>query len=277
MLKNSDIAFEGMVDRNFPNNISSAKEIVPLLVKAINPKSVTDVGCGMGQWLYIFNKNGVKNIKGIDGNWLKDKNILLEKEQIIYHDLENCSGLKIEKSDLAVSLEVAEHISEQQANNFVDFLVSIADVVYFSAATPYSGGVHHVNEKWQMYWIRKFAKRGYKAIDYIRPKIWNNRKVCYFYKEESFIFVKEAALDKYPILKNYVQEPIFDLVHPVHFTDQVIKPTHEWSYLLEIQRRLLISYKQKVQNEFFRCRRYCNHEKKILNGLYKCYKNWTYK
>ena len=57
-MKNSDINFIGMIDKNVPNNRSSAKEIVPLLVKAIKPLSVVDVGCGMGQWLDIFEKKG---------------------------------------------------------------------------------------------------------------------------------------------------------------------------------------------------------------------------
>lgn len=250
-MKNSDINFVGMIDKNVPNNSSSAKEIVPLLVKAIRPFSVVDVGCGMGQWLDTFEKNGgVEKIKGIDGSWLRDMRPIINEKDIIYHNLENTQGLKMEKYDLAVSLEVAEHISLQHADGFVDFLTSISDIIYFSAATPNSGGQHHVNEKWQTYWIRKFAKRGYKVIDYIRPQIWNNKRVCYFYKEESFLFVKKEVLYKYPILLDYIQQPIYDLIHPVHFIDQVIKPSHEWSYLLDMQKRLLVSYKQKIIDEW---------------------------
>lgn len=37
-----------MIDKNVPNNSSSAKEIVPLLVKAIRPFSVVDVAWGSG-------------------------------------------------------------------------------------------------------------------------------------------------------------------------------------------------------------------------------------
>ena len=152
------------------------------------------------------------------------------------------------KYDLAICLEMAEHVSEGQSAHIVDILTQAADVVYFSGATPFSGGVHHVNERWQTYWINKFKKRGFKVIDCLRPRLWYEKQCCYFYAQESFVFVREDKLSNYEKLCDYVQEPIYDCVHPELFVNQVVKPSHDWEYLISIQKRLLRSFWTKFMN-----------------------------
>ena len=46
---------------------------------------------------------------------------------------------------LAQSFEVAKHLDQQYALKFVKLLTSCADIVLFSAAIPYQGGVCHIN------------------------------------------------------------------------------------------------------------------------------------
>ena len=41
---------------NNHHNTQSADIIVPYIIELLNPKSVVDVGCGLGQWLYVFKK-----------------------------------------------------------------------------------------------------------------------------------------------------------------------------------------------------------------------------
>ena len=96
--------------------------------------------------------------------------------------------------DLAISLEVAEHIPESSAEQFVTTLVSLAPVVLFSAAIPGQGGASHVNEQWQNYWALLFRDKGYFTVDWLRPLIWNNPKVAYYYSQNSLLFLtKEVA------------------------------------------------------------------------------------
>lgn len=57
------------------HNLISPRVIVPQLVKIINPKSVIDVGCGIGTFLKVFKENGIDDIYGLDGKWT-DKNLL---------------------------------------------------------------------------------------------------------------------------------------------------------------------------------------------------------
>ena len=47
----------------------SARVTVPLVIDAISPRSVVDVGCGLGAWLAVFREHGVDDLLGYDGPW----------------------------------------------------------------------------------------------------------------------------------------------------------------------------------------------------------------
>ncbi len=79
-----------------------------------------------------------------------------------FHPLENWHGGG--PFDLVSCVEVAEHIPAEQADTLVDAICSRASRwVYFSAAAPGQGGVGHVNEQPQGYWIEKFQARGWRV------------------------------------------------------------------------------------------------------------------
>ena len=54
----------------------SARVTVPLVIDAISPRSVVDVGCGLGAWLAVFKEHGVDDLLGYDGPWV-DRSLLL--------------------------------------------------------------------------------------------------------------------------------------------------------------------------------------------------------
>lgn len=119
--------------------------------------------------------------------------------------------------DLAVSLEVGEHLPDSAADTFVHTLTSAAPVVLFSAAIPLQGGTHHVNEQWPDYWAKKFSARGFVPVDAIRRHIWEDKKVSFFYAQNMFLFVKKEALSDYPKLQAEIEAghgQAFPLVHP---------------------------------------------------------------
>lgn len=100
------------------------------------------------------------------------------------HDL--TTSLKSDRLfDLVMSLEVAEHLDAKYAETFVDSLTNFGPVILFSAAVPFQGGEHHVNEQWPSYWEELFAKKGYVAVDAIRKHIWQNPEVEWWYAQKS--------------------------------------------------------------------------------------------
>lgn len=174
------------------HNLDSPNEIVPEVIKIINPKSVVDVGCGTGTFLHCFKNNGVDHILGLDGKWA-NKDLLFKHitpSEFKEVNLEEKIQVK-EKFDLVVSLEVAEHLSEKSADLFVDNLVNLAGnngVILFSAAIPGQGGQNHINEQWLTYWEDKFSNHGYELKDVLRPVFWNNKKVFWWYKQNMVFF-----------------------------------------------------------------------------------------
>lgn len=65
-----------------------------------------------------------------------------------------------EPFDLALCLEVAEHIPEQLAPRLIDFLSQVAPTVVFSHATEGQGGHFHLNEQPWSYWDELFKGCG---------------------------------------------------------------------------------------------------------------------
>ncbi len=173
----------------------SANAIVPFLIDAIEPTSVVDVGCGIGTWLATFKRHGVATVVGFDGPCVRPDELLISLDEFIATDL--CKPLPIvRRFDLATSFEVAEHLPEAVAAQFVSSLTKLAPVVAFSAAIPFQGGTGHVNEQWPSYWAAVFAELGYVALDVVRPLVWCNPDVEYSYAQNMLLFVDESGVDR---------------------------------------------------------------------------------
>ena len=186
---------------------TSPSVLVPVIIKLFTPESLIDVGCGIGNWLKEFEKNNVKDLFGIDGTHLDKSLFLLETDKLSLIDLEKPFTLK-RKFDVAISLEVAEHLNEIAADNFVKSLCSLSEIVVFSAAVPGQGGQNHINEQWPSYWKKKFESNGYFFNDIIRPIIWSNEKVRVWYKQNIFVATKN------PLSQNAANDRIVDMLHP---------------------------------------------------------------
>ena len=171
------------------HNTNAANEIVPDLINKFKPKSVVDVGCGIGSWLNIFNKNGISDFVGIDGDYLDRDLLMIDSNKFLTADL--CKPFRSEKKfDLVLSLEVAEHLPEMSAEDFVKTLTDLGDIIIFSAAIPGQGGQNHLNEQFPEYWQAKFSNYGFEVTEYYSPKFWNNNKIEWWYRQNIFIYEK---------------------------------------------------------------------------------------
>ena len=185
----------------------SAQAFAAVAVAALSPGSVIDVGCGIGTWLCAFADLGVPTLVGVDGDYVRPGQLLIPAGQFVPHDLTQPLHLPDrfpEQFDLAVSMEVAEHLPEEHAAAFVQTLTSLAPVVMFSAAIPHQGGTDHVNEQWQTYWAVRFAEQGYAAVDYLRPRLWNAPEVAFYYAQNALLYVRHDRLEDLPDLVPYV-------------------------------------------------------------------------
>ncbi|MGP0085675.1 MAG: methyltransferase domain-containing protein [Steroidobacteraceae bacterium] len=179
----------------------SARRLLPHVLRMFAPGSVVDIGCGVGTWLSVFRELGVPRTLGIDGPYVDASQLMIDHEMFRSHNLSTALRLD-EKFDLAVSLEVAEHIPVENAQTFVDTLTALAPLLLFSAAIPFQGGDNHVNEQWPEYWIERFAERNYVAYDCIRPLVWDDPSVAYYYAQNAFIYVHRDRIPYYPALSS---------------------------------------------------------------------------
>jgi SAM-dependent methyltransferase len=178
----------------------SATVVVPHIMKLFAPVSVVDVGCGIGTWLRAFVDAGLTQVLGVDGPHVETASLRIAPEQFRPHDL-RAPLPDLGRFDLAVSVEVAEHLPAASAAGFVADLTRLAAVVVFSAAVPGQGGADHVNEQWPEYWEALFQAHGYVQLDPLRPLVWHAPRVQWWYRQNLFVYVASKYLEENDELK----------------------------------------------------------------------------
>jgi len=188
----------------------SASVVVPIIVEVFHPHSVVDFGCGLGDWLGEFRRHGVLNIFGYDGAWATGADSRIDPDNFCAVDLNHIVPLN-KRYDLAISLEVAEHLTPDGGERLVQALSLCSDIVLFSAAIPQQGGYMHINEQYQSYWVRKFVERDFLVFDIIRPRIWHDERVCWWYRQNILPFATRLAAKRFGLTLAPVMS---DVVHP---------------------------------------------------------------
>lgn len=212
-------------DRDYQRTRLSAEAVTTIVSNTFanagaSLRSVIDIGCGRGVWLVEFAARGVQQTLGRDGPWVNNPRLLIAPEHFVETDLSKPFTMS-ERFDLAMSLEVAEHIDELGAETFVDNLVQLSDTIMFSAAIAGQGGQHHVNEQPLSYWVQKFAQRGYRPVDALRPHIWNNQDICWWYRQNLVFFCRDSSPHLAALERYRDQAPaILDLAHPQGFKEK---------------------------------------------------------
>jgi len=180
----------------------SAAVVVPLVLSRVPVNSVVDVGCGIGPWAAEFLAQGVPDVWGIDGDYVDRAQLRIPAERFAARDLSK--PLQFDRAfDLAVCLEVGEHLPKSRAAGLVADLTSLTPCVLFSAAVPRQGGAHHINEQYVPYWVDLFAKQGYEGVDPIRPWILGNDAVEWWYQQNIVMF----AAPNHPLLAKGFPKP----------------------------------------------------------------------
>jgi len=186
----------------------AADAIIPLALRATAAHSVVDVGCGVGAWLAVCAANGIGDYVGIDGYHVDSDLLQIPTERFRIADLRKPVTFD-RQFDLALSVEVAEHLPPAHGPAFVKQLTDAAAAVLFSAAIPGQTGPGHINERWQSYWAGLFATHEYFPVDAIRPEIWQRDDVAFWYRQNVILYLRR---DRLPV--DYAPPPILDVVHP---------------------------------------------------------------
>ena len=161
--------------------------------------SIIDVGCATGEFVQEFQNRKIFAY-GIEGS-SQALDFIPEriKEDVHIFDLRTqiTASFLNAKLNVALCLEVAEHIEPEYSDIFVQNLCNLSNYIIISAAPPGQKGHYHVNCKDPGYWEMKFSDFGY-----VRQKgdelIWKNclepfkrKKGLNAYYANTLIFKKE--------------------------------------------------------------------------------------
>lgn len=166
--------------------------IVKIILEQHQVSSVLDVGCGTGVWLKEFLSHNVKDVYGVDGVPIKNREFEVSTSLFSCVDLRSQWNLH-RHFDLAICLEVAEHLPLESAPDFIRSLCTHSNLIVFSAACPHQEGQGHINCQWPSYWQQLFNMNSYLCADSLRPFIWDQEFPEYWYKQNIFVAMRDPA------------------------------------------------------------------------------------
>lgn len=191
-----------------------------------HPRSVVDIGAGTGLYLKTFLDAGA-DVLAIDNDPIVLQYATIPRELIRIEDVLS-PGYEIQKHDLALCVEVAEHIPESGATALFDVLCASSDLIAFSAAVPGQPGQGHINCQPKWYWLDKFAARDFypdeEARLWIISQIIAHAKHWLLWLTDNLVIVRRANRPKF-------RHHLLGLAHlPMHpeftncgFTQAVLK------------------------------------------------------
>ena len=195
------------------HTVEGASRALAKILGDYDIQSIIDFGCGEGMWLKSAYDLGIYDITGVDGFAVASSRLLFPKEKFILCDFNEEIDLG-RKYDVALCLEVGEHLSAESAHCLVQSLSRHADLIIFSAACPEQIGQHHVNCQWPSYWQYHFNRCGYICEDSIREKIWEDDKIEWWYRQNLFVARRDPK-------RAGSESRIRALIHPDHFLTKI--------------------------------------------------------
>ena len=166
---------------------SSAPFIANYIYHSFKPSTVVDIGCGTGEILKVLTALGGIECLGVEGPWIDSYQEHFSKIQLA--DLREFVPLG-KKFDVAICLEVAEHLEERFASTLVSTLTESSDIILFSAAIPGQSGTEHINLQYPEYWAKHFWDKGFALYLDPRENFLKNFNIAPWYQQNTLVYRK---------------------------------------------------------------------------------------
>lgn len=181
--------FEGH-DAGRDRRIANGRMLAGVIYPIFKPKSVIDLGCGLGFFLSGMQSHG-SMVLAVDNDWVKDLQTAVPLDTYTFHDL-NTPFKSSKRYALATSFEVAEHLEPARSEPLVKELCALSDRVVFGAAIPRQGGKGHINLRWQSEWAEMFAAEGYDCYDAVRPAMVDQPESYFWFRQNALVYIKRG-------------------------------------------------------------------------------------
>jgi SAM-dependent methyltransferase len=219
--------------------------VVQVAFDGASPMSVLDVGCGPGVWLAECLRIGVKEVVGVDGDYVPRNTLAIPAGAFRAIDISQPFDLG-QHFHLVLCLEVAEHVPEAHSDTLIDNLCRHGDLIMFSAAIPGQGGEFHVNEQPYEYWRTKFTARGYAVFDCARRPVVGLKEIEPWYRFNTFLFANENGQSR---LSDSARRDIVEASRPL----EILAPW-QWRMRCYLSSRLLSPFVSRLARVGFKNR-----------------------
>jgi glycosyltransferase involved in cell wall biosynthesis len=176
----NDLRKKGWYEVSYFNYAEIEKEESPFAMRLaewisnkVNPSCVQDLGCGPGMYVKALMTCG-QYAKGYD----IDKRLNYDNQFLFQKSIFDLT----EQSDFVMCLEVAEHISPESSEAFLDAVIGCLEpggTLLWSAAQPGQGGIGHINCKPKSEWQDMLEERGLVHQEEIEKELIKDMKNGY--------------------------------------------------------------------------------------------------
>ncbi len=165
------------------------------IIELFHPKKVLDIGCAYGYLVEALRNKGVEAY-GIDVS----EYAVSQADDSIKPFLKSMSALEDlpenfpHHYDLVVSIEMIEHLYEEDGLKLIKRMVSYADKVLISSTDSDFDDPTHFNVRPKEYWTLKFAENGF---------LRNVEHNVTFISPNTYLFEKSESMGIYYIINHY--------------------------------------------------------------------------
>lgn len=198
-IKSDRLIYNGLVRQHFADHARQNAPALARIIRAAFPDSSTavDLGCGSGHFVAALRAAGIR-AEGYEYS-AQLRRTAARELGVTIHPFDLADPPVMPQVDLALSIEVAEHLQPLMGDTLVRLLTTSAPTVWFTAARPHQGGAGHVNEQPAEYWISRFKKYGYEFdqsfTEQLRPRIGTETVKAPWLAENLLIFRQASPAD----------------------------------------------------------------------------------
>ena len=209
----------------------SGQYVADALVKTFPmPRSVIEISTTPGQWCSAFFERGATLVEVLCEKPPEPFDIVVSPEcySELPSDLSDFGDRQ--PSDLAICINALRALRGKDetitAPRLVEGISSLANTIIFCEPAPHIQSTEENDHMWPSAWVSLFSRHGFSLHDVIRPRLWDNNRIDWQWRQNMLLFVQPSALEECDIPD--ADHPI-NIIHPECYRDTCLQYEKEIS------------------------------------------------